>query len=424
MLDTKTFSLIVSYRRQEKKEYKVKTNSKFFILHDSMLNHDFTNVNLWYLICVRLHHPCKLLGVKKTRSNNNANKNKKLIRNNQKSKRIALVATIALVAAISIGLIGFMTTSASQNNDSVSQNLTGNWMDVHGVGIYSSDKADNNDALYLATHIGLFQKDVSNNTSNSSGWTEVGNDKSDFMGFTINPAIQGVMYSSGHPPTGGNLGFRISEDNGETWQKVSDVTTPSPIDFHTMTVGNNPEIIYAASGRGDNIFISTDEGKNWTIASPPGGQQVITLAANQSNPDNVYAGTTNGLFSSIDQGKNWQKINDELMSGNETMVTGIGIAPDGKTAYAFVAPNQPGGTGNGYIIKSTDGAKLWTKTDGQIPGAQFVSKFAFDNKGVVYTALIQDSTETGVASSAYSSNDDGKTWKLEGTNNNKLLTGG
>jgi photosystem II stability/assembly factor-like uncharacterized protein len=111
------------------------------------------------------------------------------------------------------------------------------------------------------------------------------------------------------------LGFRISDDYGETWLKVSDVTTPTLIDFLTMTTGNNPEIIYTSSGMGDNFFISTDEGKNWTITSPPGGQQVITLAANQSNSNNVYAATTGGLFSSIDQGENWQQINNELFIG-------------------------------------------------------------------------------------------------------------
>ncbi len=103
------------------------------------------------------------------------------------------------------------------------------------------------------------------------------------------------------------------------------------------------------------------------------------------------------------------------------MVTGIEIAPDGKSVFAFAVPNQPDGTGNGYIIKSMDGAKSWTKSGGQIPGAQFVSKFAFDMNGDVYTALIQDSIETGVASGVYSSSDDGNTWTLEGTNTNKLL---
>jgi len=365
------------------------------------------------------------VGTKKIKKNNNANNKKILNKSSQKSKLIVMAIAIAVA---SIGIIGFMTTSASENNNtnSSSQNLTGNWMDVHGVGIYSTeDTSSNNNSLYLATHNGMFKKDIGNNSSsssNGSGWVEVGNDKSDLMGFTIDPANKGVMYSSGHPQTGGNLGFRISDDYGVTWQKVSDVTSPTPIDFHTMTVGNNPEIIYAASGMGDNIFISTDGGKNWTITGPPDGQQVITLATNKSNSNILYAGTTNGLFSSIDQGKNWQEINYELISGNDTMVTGIEVAPDGKTSYAFAVPNQPNETGNGYIIKSTDGVKTWTKTDGQIPGAQFVSKFAFDNNGVIYAALIQDSTETGVASSVYSSDDDGKTWAVEGTNNDKLLT--
>ncbi len=59
---------------------------------------------------------------------------------------------------------------------------------------------------------------------------QVGNDKSDLMGFVINPDIQEKLHTSGHPQTGGNSGFRISNDYGVTWKKVSDVT-PIPIDF-------------------------------------------------------------------------------------------------------------------------------------------------------------------------------------------------
>lgn len=107
-----------------------------------------------------------------------------------------------------------------------------------------------------------------------------------------------------------------------------------------MTIGSNPEIIYAAGGMDDSIFISTDGGNNWTITTPPNGQQVITLAVNKSTSNILYAGTTNGLFLSMDQCKNWQEINDELVSGNDTMVTGIEISSDGKTAYAFAIPNN------------------------------------------------------------------------------------
>ena len=332
-----------------------------------------------------------------------------------------MVIVIGLALTVSVGIIVFMTTSASKNNTSfISQNLTGNWMDIHGLGVYPSEEGNDDGPLYLATHNGLFKKDKGNNSS-TSGWVEVGNDKSDFMGFTINPDKEGVMYSSGHPQSGGNLGFRISNDYGATWQDVSDVTAPSPIDFHTMTIGNEPEIIYGSSGMGDNIYTSSDEGKTWTTTNPPNGERVITLAANQSNSNIVYAATTNGLFSSMDQGKSWQKIDNESINGTDAMVTGVEISSDGKIVYAFVAPSQTDENRTGYIIKSNDGAKTWTKTDGQIDGAVFVSKFAFGNIGEVYVTVTQDSIETGVASSVFSSNDDGKTWTLEGTNNNKLL---
>ena len=56
------------------------------------------------------------------------------------------------IAVASIGIIGFMTTftGESNNNDiSSSQNLTGNWMDVHGVGISSTaGTKDNNNSLF------------------------------------------------------------------------------------------------------------------------------------------------------------------------------------------------------------------------------------------------------------------------------------
>ncbi len=78
-----------------------------------------------------------------------------------------------------------------------------------------------------------------------------------------------------------NLGFRISNDYGVTWEKVSDVTTPSPIDFHTMAVGSNPNIMYGASGMGDKVYFSLDEGTNWNAVNPPNGVRVVTLAVNQ-----------------------------------------------------------------------------------------------------------------------------------------------
>jgi len=137
------------------------------------------------------------------------------------------------------------------------------------------------------------------------------------------------------------------------------------------------------------------------------------LEANQTDSKILYASTASGLFSSMNQGNNWQKINNELI-GEGAVVTGFGTpSANGKIAYAFVIPSQGE---DGYIIKSTDAAKTWAKTDVQINGAKYLGKFAFGKNGVVYAPVNQD-TPNGAASSVYSSNDEGKTWLLEGTNN-------
>ncbi|MEJ7642234.1 MAG: hypothetical protein WKF36_08585, partial [Candidatus Nitrosocosmicus sp.] len=245
-------------------------------------------------------------------------------------------------------------------------------MDIHGVGVFTAGK---DHSLYLATPNGLFKK----GNGNLSGWLKVGNDKSDLMGFTINPRKEGTMYSSGHPQPGGNLGFRVSTDYGATWQKVSDVTNP-PIDFHAMTMGKNPETIYGSSGMGDIIYKTQNEGKTWTGVSPPNRERTITLEANQTDSKILYTSTASGLFSSVDQGNSWQKINTGLV-GDGAVVTGLGTSSDnGKIAYAFVIPSQGE---DGYIIKSVDGAKTWAKTDGQINGAKYLGKFAFGENGEV-----------------------------------------
>ncbi len=340
---------------------------------------------------------------------NRALKNKKAESSTKSPKRNLIIAIIAILA-MGMGIGGYMTT-ASSSNDAVGtgqengyQNVTGKWMDIHGVGVFTTG---NDSSLYLATHNGLFKKE----NGNSSSWVEVGNDKSDLMGFTINPGKEGTMYSSGHPQTGGNLGFRVSTDYGMTWQKVSDVTNP-PIDFHAMTMGNNPETIYGSSGMGDMIYKTQNEGKTWTGVSTPNRERTIMLEANQTDSKILYASTTSGLFSSVDQGNNWQKINTGLV-GDGAVVTGLGTSPEnGKIAYAFVIPGQGE---DGYIIKSTNGAKTWAKTDGQINGAKYLGKFAFGKNGEVY-ATVNRETPDGTASSVYSSSDEGKTWLMEGTN--------
>jgi photosystem II stability/assembly factor-like uncharacterized protein len=329
-------------------------------------------------------------------------------RHSDKSKSVSrkgsskIMIIIGIVAAIAIGggIAAYFATSSSGSvgSSTTSSSLVGSWHDLHGVGVGVYDRT-----LYLATHNGLFKKA-------NSGWELVGNDKSDLMGFVVSPAREGVIYSSGHPPTGGNLGFRKSTDGGQTWQTISSVTSPMPVDFHAMDASAADEnLIYGSPGGGNDMYVTHDEGKTWAKLSPPA--RVISLAAHHTDANVVYAGTTDGLFVSGDQGKSWERVNAALLEG---AITSVGFS--GNISYAYVVPEQ----GDGYIIKSSDSGQTWAKTDGQIPGVQGAWKFSEGENGEVYTIVNQKTTFGETASSVYKSADGGISWILEGTNNKSI----
>jgi hypothetical protein len=320
---------------------------------------------------------------------------------NKKPKLIAAIAIVVIAAIITTYAVT-SKNNVDDNSNYADSKLTGSWMDVHGVGVFLSE-AD--DSLYLATHNGLFKKEP-------DGWKRIGNDKSDLMGFTINRAKDGVMYSSGHPPgMGGNLGFRKSVDGGNTWQLISNVKD-TPVDFHAMTTGSSdPNLVYGSPGGGFELFISHDEGTSWTPLSPP--DRIISIAADPLDANIVYAGTITGLFVSTDQGKTWNKLDHEQI--RDLVVTGLGFSADGETLYAFkILPH-----GEGFIVKSDDGGKTWANTSGQIPDAKGVWNFAPGRDGEIY-AITSQQTASGIAASIYRSSDDGATWIILGTNNEAL----
>jgi len=329
---------------------------------------------------------------------------KKFAQNKLSKKRTSAktIVIVAIIAVISIGAISAYLAQPSDNATKTNKDLlVGPWGDVHGVGAFT---VGNDDSLYLATHQGLFKKNL------DSGWIPVGSDRSDLMGFSIGNK-EGVMYSSGHPPSmGGNLGFRKSTDSGVTWQTISPVTNP-PVDFHAMTASRADEnVLYGSPGGGTSLYMTTDEGRTWNTLSIP--DRIISLAAHPSDRNIVFAGTVSGLFSSNNQGKDWNLINTELLNG---AVIGVGFV-DENTVYAFVAPQQ----GNEYIVKSTDGGNTWAKT-GQISGVKAVFNFASGRAGEVYAIGYQQTTIGGTAANVYKSNDGGASWTLEGTNNKSIV---
>lgn len=344
-------------------------------------------------------------------------KNNKKISNNKKSVSINkyLVLGIAVVVAI-IGITvsyPYFISADTNSSSSDKSNLLGDWHDVHGVGVFNTGDSNGDDgSIYLATHNGLYNK------NQNSSWVKVGSDRSDLMGFVINPTKDGVMYSSGHPINGGNLGFRMSQDSGKTWHTISSVTD-NPIDFHAMAISPiNNNILYGSPGGGNSLYVTQDEGKTWySITSIP--SQIISIAADPSNPNGLYIGTTSGLFNSNDQGNNWKKVESEFI--RDSVVTGLGFDQDNEL-FAYVIPKtEDANSQNGYIIKSDDSVKNWTKTNGQIPYVKAGWKFTSGNNGEMYTIVSQQTPQNDIASSVYKSPDNGNAWILEGTNGENII---
>lgn len=215
---------------------------------------------------------------------------------------------------------------------------------IHGLAVDAQDPS----RLLIATHHGLF-------SAGPDGEAERISVVQDFMGFNPHPSDPDILYASGHPADGGNLGFIASTDRGQTWSQVSPGVN-GPVDFHQMTVSPaDPARIYGAYAGG--LQTSGDAGESWTLIGPaPEG--LIDLTASAKSPDTLYAATEVGLMVSTDAGKTWRA---SAIEG--APVSLIEIAPDG-TLYAFVvgrglvrSAEDPlafetvsGGFGNGYFL--------------------------------------------------------------------------
>lgn len=256
-------------------------------------------------------------------------------------------------------------------------------MDVHGLAI---DRGDSN-RLYIATHGGLL---VAENDTNLS---LVGRTKADFMGFAPDPKDPNVLFASGHPSLGGNLGFQKSTDKGMTWKKIADGGPDGPVDFHTMTVSEaNPDVILGWS-RG-NLNRSEDGGNTWTIIqgkAPP----AISLGSDPYNDRIFYLGTEGGLFKSTDRGETWASVSPQLE--NDVV---IDIEPDPKNGSLFLATAKQG------IMRLSPGVEggMTLTAVGALPGGAVPMQVALDrlNPQIMYVT-----SQTTV----YKSADGGTSWQ-------------
>ncbi len=292
---------------------------------------------------------------------------------------------IILIGFVLIAIVGFFLLTQKSNKSSTSQETKQTSKELipvteitHGHGL-AVDVADPS-RLYIATHHGLLvlkdEKDL----------YRVGDAQDDYMGFTPHPSDAKVIFSSGHPATGGNIGFQKSEDAGFTWEKISD-GIQGPVDFHAMTISPaNPKLVYGWFQGA--LQRSTDQGKTWEVASTT-NYPIVNLAADPKDESIVYAATPQGLMISVNKGADWSTLLDGFVSV-------VAINPnDSQKLLSFSEKNR--------LAKSSDGGKTWEKLSETFSGETplFIA-FNKQNPEIAYILTEKNSI--------YKSSDSGETW--------------
>lgn len=249
----------------------------------------------------------------------------------------------------------------------------------HGIAVDVADPA----RLYIATHQGLAV------LVNDKDLYRMGSAADDYMGFSVHPTDPKVFFTSGHPATGGNLGFQKSQDRGMSWKRVS-MGVNGPVDFHTMAVSPvNPDLIYG--WHGGRLQRSKDGGNNWQVLST-NPSNIISLAAHPTEEQTLYATTAEGLLVSKDSAASWN-----LLSGLPKDPI-VALAIDSQNSQIMLLSSV-----NKGLQKSEDGGLSWNKIDESFDG-DLVLFMTFDKnqKNKVY-ALTR-------GNALYKSIDGGSSW--------------
>jgi photosystem II stability/assembly factor-like uncharacterized protein len=260
---------------------------------------------------------------------------------------------------------------------------------LHGLG-YDAD----NERLLLATHYGLF-------AIAGERLYQLGTNRDDFMGFSVDVQSPEVMFASGHPLGGGNLGVLRSDDGGQSWQQIFRGVADETVDFHSMTLSPvDPQRLYGAFQA--RLYVTQDGGQTWSTTEGTGLPWqagfcwgVPCLTADTQDADKLYAGTAVGLYYSQDAGQNWQLLTDE-----PGMISSVGISPqDNRRLIAY--------TERLGVAISEDGGQSWQAVANgpRLAEGDYVFAFTFhpQNDQLVFLAT--------VGNEVYRSQDGGQTWE-------------
>lgn len=285
-----------------------------------------------------------------------------------KKKESPFSAGLILAAGAGILVIFFIFLGLNGSNEvqPVQKESVASLNDVHGLAI----DLKNPDRPYIASHTGLF-------TVKDGKLYPISQAENDFMGFSTHPTEPGTFFASGHPKTGGNLGYQVSNDGGQTWQKISDGLN-GPVDFHALAVSQaNPQLVYGWYR--NSLQKSSDGGKKWQAVSS-NLSSVFSLVSDPYDEQTLYAVTGSGVMVNRDGAEQWTELTGESI---------IGLAIDPSNNQVMIAASDSG------LLKSADGGKSWSAVPASPAGMLYLAYtksapatvYAVNGNGLVHRSV-------------------------------------
>ncbi len=159
------------------------------------------------------------------------------------------------------------------------------------------------------------------------------------------------------------IGILRSKDGGQTWSKSLDFSQDQNKGVWDVEVAaSNPNIIFAATT--DGVYKSTDGGDSWSLA------QNVVLATNlvvhPTNPDIVVVGCGDqsspgyGIYRTADGGVNWTKISTGLPAifNGKIMLDQSPSSPE--VIFASIGNGLSSAEGASWLCRSNDFGVNWT----------------------------------------------------------------
>jgi photosystem II stability/assembly factor-like uncharacterized protein len=160
---------------------------------------------------------------------------------------------------------------------------------------------------------------------------------------------------------------------------------------------------------GIGILKTTDGGQTWNHSLDWSYNQkrgIASLAMHPTDPDIVYAGTTEGVYKTTDGGASWVQVHDVLMAMHV-------VIDRSNPDRVYVACGDLGSPGTG-LYRSTNAGQNWTHLTTGLPST-WSGKGWLDiyeaSPNVIYASLAQSESGIGL----YRSLDYGDSWQLINT---------